>query len=57
MPIFYFLLYLVFCMAIGLVGRSMPLGFAGFFLISFFLTPLVGIVLLVVSIPCAPRPQ
>lgn len=47
MPLFYFLIYLLFALIIGIVGRKLPLGFIGFFLISFFLTPAVGILLLI----------
>lgn len=47
MPFFYFLLYLILCMVIGLVGKKLPLGFNGLFLLSFFLSPIVGILLLI----------
>ena len=41
-----FLLYLGLCLLIALVGRSRPFGFWGYFFSSFFLTPLVGCLLL-----------
>lgn len=47
MPFFYFLMYLLLCMVIGLAGRKQPLGFNGLFLLSFFLSPVVGIILLI----------
>lgn len=47
MPFFYFLIYLVLCAFIGLVGKKQPLGFNGLFLLSFFLSPVVGVLLLI----------
>ncbi|MCK9395624.1 MAG: hypothetical protein M0Q44_08535 [Methylobacter sp.] len=47
MPFFYFLIYLILCLTIGLVGKNQPLGFNGLFLLSFFLSPVVGIILLI----------
>jgi hypothetical protein len=46
MPLFYFFVYLLMCALIGISGKKLPLGFSGFFILSFFLTPLVGIILL-----------
>lgn len=40
-------MYLLLCMVIGLAGRKQPLGFNGLFLLSFFLSPVVGIILLI----------
>lgn len=47
MAIIYVLAYLGFCIVIGLAGRNLALGFAGLFLVSVFLTPATGLVLLV----------
>jgi len=47
MPFFYFLIYLVLCAAIGFAGKKQPLGFNGLFLLSFFLSPVVGIILFI----------
>jgi hypothetical protein len=48
MFVLYFLSYVVVCILIGLIGRGLVLGFIGLFLISFFLSPPVGIVLIVI---------
>lgn len=45
---FYYLLYLTMCILIGAIGRKLPLGFVGFFILAFFFSPLIGIILLVV---------
>ncbi len=58
MPLFYFLIYLALCIVIGLAGKRLPLGFNGLFLLSFFLSPLVGIILLILlSTISANQPQ
>ena len=41
-----YLVYLGLCLLIALVGKSRPFGFWGYFFSSFFLTPLVGCLLL-----------
>lgn len=46
----YFLAYLALCVLVGLMGRTLPLGFIGLFLISFFMSPAVGVLLLVVML-------
>jgi hypothetical protein len=43
-----YVLYVVFSFFIGLLGRKRLLGFWGFFLISLFLTPFIGVLFLVV---------
>lgn len=48
MFVLYFLGYVASCILIGLIGQNLALGFTGFFLISFFLSPPVGVILLVV---------
>ena len=42
------------CILIGLIGQNLALGFTGFFLISFFLSPPVGVILLVVMYAQSP---
>jgi uncharacterized membrane protein len=44
-----FLVYLGLCWLIALVGRRRPFGFWGYFFSSFFLTPLIGCLLLAAS--------
>jgi hypothetical protein len=44
------LIYLVFSVIVGGIGRKRSIGFVGFFVLSLLLTPiLIGIVLLVTS--------
>jgi uncharacterized membrane protein len=40
------LVYVGLCLLIALVGRTRPFGFWGYFFCSFFLTPLIGFLLL-----------
>lgn len=47
MPFFYFLMYLLLCVIIGLIGKKLPLGFNGLFLLSLFLSPVVGIIIII----------
>jgi hypothetical protein len=45
------LVYLVFCVLIGLCGSQRRLGFLGTFLISLFITPVVMLVVLLLTGP------
>jgi hypothetical protein len=47
------LIYLATCLLIGIFGRHRKLGFWGYFFGSILLTPLMGLLLVIVS---APRP-
>ena len=47
MPPPYALLYVGFSALIALAGRRRPPGFIAFFLISIFLSPLAGLILLI----------
>ena len=47
MPFLQLLFYLLLCVIIGVAGKKLPIGFAGFFLISLFLTPPVGLLILI----------
>ena len=40
------ILYLILCAIVGLIGRNRALGAWGFFLLSFLLTPFVGILII-----------
>jgi len=42
-------LYVLTCWMLGLVGRKKILGFWGLFLASIFLTPIIGLLLLLTS--------
>jgi hypothetical protein len=46
-------IYLASCLLIGIFGRHRKLGFWGYFFGSILLTPMMGLLLVVVS---APRP-
>jgi hypothetical protein len=48
-----FAIYLASCLLIGIFGRRRKLGFWGYFFGSIVLTPLMGLLLVIVS---APRP-
>ncbi|WP_018694098.1 hypothetical protein [Algicola sagamiensis] len=50
MALIYFVFYVLFCCAIGAAGKEQPLGFVGYALISFFLTPPVGLAVLLVML-------
>lgn len=43
------LIYLVLCFVIGLTGRHRPLGFLGYFLFSIVLTPVVMLLVLLIT--------
>ena len=43
--------YLIACVAIGAVGRNRRIGWLGFFLASVLLTPLVTLVILILTAP------
>jgi hypothetical protein len=54
------LLYVVFCVLVGLCGSQRRMGFIGTFIISLFLTPLVVLIVLLLTGPSridSPRPQ
>jgi hypothetical protein len=53
MPPPYALLYVGFCALIALAGRRRPPGFIAFFLISIFLSPLAGLILLILMVAYA----
>jgi hypothetical protein len=44
-----FLVYLGLCLLIAMVGKTRPFGFWGYFFSSFFLSPLIGCLLLLAS--------
>jgi hypothetical protein len=53
MPPLYALLYVGFCALIALAGRRLPPGFIAFFLISIFLSPVTGLILLILMVAYA----
>lgn len=44
----YFLLYVLLCLLVGLAGKNQPFGFIGYAFMSFFLTPVVAVAILLV---------
>lgn len=45
----YLLIYLVFCTLVALLGRDRNMGFAGYFVFSLLLTPLIGLFMVAAS--------
>jgi hypothetical protein len=45
------ILYLVFCILVGLCGTQRRIGFFGTFLLSFLVTPIVVLIVLMVTAP------
>jgi hypothetical protein len=43
--------YLVFCILVGLCGSQRRMGFTGTFLLSLVVTPLVGLIVLLITGP------
>ena len=48
------LVYLLLCILVGLLGRHRSVGFVGFAIIAFVLTPFVAIVILLLAIERRP---
>ena len=44
--IVWFIAYIFLCMFVGLVGRNQPIGFLGYSILSFLLSPITGLVVL-----------
>jgi hypothetical protein len=47
--------YLILCLFIAVAGRKLRFGFWGYFFASIFLTPVLGILLLLAAVPVARR--
>ncbi len=43
------LLYVLTCLAVGYLGRDKNIGFLGFFLLSFFITPIASLLILLIG--------
>jgi hypothetical protein len=43
--------YVVFCILVGVCGTQRRMGFTGTFLLSFFITPLVALIILLLTGP------
>jgi hypothetical protein len=44
-------IYLILCFAVGIVGRQRPIGFVGYFMFSFLFTPLLMLMILMITRP------
>lgn len=44
-------LYIAACALVGYAGRSRRIGFLGFFLVSILLTPIIALLILLLSAP------
>lgn len=51
----YGLIYLIFCVLVGFIGINRRIGFWGYTLFSVLLTPLVGLIMVIVSEPRGAR--
>jgi len=49
--------YLLLALLVGVLGRDRAIGFAGFFVLSLVLTPVLSAVLLLLTAPRAPHPS
>jgi hypothetical protein len=45
------IIYLVFCLLVGLCGTQRRMGFVGTFVLSFFITPILMVLVLLVTAP------
>ena len=46
---FFYTLYFALCLLVGYLGRKREIGFAGFFVLSILLTPLITALILLIS--------
>jgi hypothetical protein len=51
LPVGLVIIYLVFCVLVGLCGTQRRIGFFGTFLLSFLFTPVVALVVLILTAP------
>lgn len=45
------LFYVLVCVLVGVIGRRSNIGFWGFFVFSLFLTPILGLIVIVLASP------
>jgi hypothetical protein len=48
-PLALFITYLVFCILVGICGSQRRMGFIGTFFLSIFFTPVLGLILLLLT--------
>ena len=51
LPLAFLAVYLVFCILVGLSGSQRRMGFTGTFLLSIFITPLIALLVLLITGP------
>ena len=51
LPLALLVAYLVFCILVGLCGSQRRMGFTGTFLLSLFVTPVIALVVLLITGP------
>ena len=51
LPLAFLGAYLVFCILVGLCGSQRRMGFTGTFLLSIFVTPIVALIVLLITGP------
>lgn len=55
--IYFWATYLMLSVVFGLIGKKTKLGFWGVFLISVFLTPAIGMIVVLTTKPKTPHPR
>lgn len=51
------IVYCLLCIALGYLGKDRKFGFVGNFFVSFFMSPVIGLLVLVAQNPKAPAAQ
>ena len=51
LPLALLVAYLVFCILVGLCGSQRRMGFTGTFLLSLFITPVIALIVLLITGP------
>jgi len=51
------IIWIILCVVIGLIGKNKKIGFAGAFFLSLLLSPLIGLIIVLVSNPKEPQNQ
>jgi hypothetical protein len=51
LPLAFLAAYLVFCILVGLCGSQRRMGFTGTFLLSIFITPVLALIVLLITGP------
>lgn len=46
-----FILYILLCISVGLLGKQRAFGFWGFLILSLFISPIAGFIILLITKP------